>query len=292
MAQMGRPEILTESRQSTLCTLMSVGISQREAAQYVGCSPSTITKRAKRDAWFAARIRQAQMRSEYRAMKQMAKHGDRSWRASAWMLEKTHPERYGRRAGQGYSAKQVAAMFDQVTAAVLEKVADKHTSEQIRLSIEEVRTRMFADQAPPPDCPAVDEAADDEAAEAEAAQSRGDEDEEDLEGDEQDYTEEEAAIAYEGVEEPDLAEEEYMGEPQPPYNWHLDDRNPLMKPSRVRQLTPEEMEELIRKKRERERASAGEGQTDKGQEGGKERWGEMYRLKSSGVGRNDALGLE
>jgi hypothetical protein len=280
MAQMGRPEILTEARQSTLCTLMSVGVSQREAAEYVGCSPSTITKRAKRDAWFAARMRQAQMRSEYRAMKQMVKHGDRSWRASAWMLEKTRPERYGRRAGQGYSAKQVAAMFDQVTAAVLEKVADKKTSEEIRLSIEEVRERMFADQTPPPAFPASDDnVADDasgdhevdesESAEGETAESR--EEEEDMDDEEREYTEAEAAIAYEGIDEPDLAEEEYLGEPQPPYNWHLDDNNPLMRPVTVRQMSAEETEELIRRKKERERGSEGEGEIERRGNGETER---------------------
>ncbi len=91
----GRKPVLDPVKQATLCALVAAGLSQRQAAQHLDCSPSAVTKLARRDPDFARRLRAAVAQSETSALRQLLMAGKRSWRASAWFLERRFPERYG-----------------------------------------------------------------------------------------------------------------------------------------------------------------------------------------------------
>jgi hypothetical protein len=95
---MARAVNLNEAKQDTVVTLVSMGLSRRRAALHVGCDPSTVSKLAARCEVFAERLIQARMQSEANPLELVKRHGDRSWRAAAWLLEKCHPQLYGKNA--------------------------------------------------------------------------------------------------------------------------------------------------------------------------------------------------
>lgn len=91
----GRPTVLDPVKQITVCALVGAGLSQREAAEYVDCSPAAITRLAQSDPLFASRLRFARAKAEASGVRRLMLAGARSWRASAWFLERRYPERYG-----------------------------------------------------------------------------------------------------------------------------------------------------------------------------------------------------
>ena len=104
MSKTGRPTVLHEMRRREVCALLCAGCSLRAAARYIGCAPSTISRTSQVDARFARDVRYAYMRRELTLLHNIRHAGTTSWRASAWLLERLYPERYGRRArGTGVS---------------------------------------------------------------------------------------------------------------------------------------------------------------------------------------------
>jgi hypothetical protein len=106
----GRPATLDEVKRRKLLAILSNGSSRRVAAHVVGCSPSTITRTAKRDREFAAALVAAEMNVEIEALqhiRQAAKEG-RYWRSSAWLLERRNPVDFGRRTPNTVSEEDAA----------------------------------------------------------------------------------------------------------------------------------------------------------------------------------------
>jgi hypothetical protein len=87
----GRPRALDEMKMREICALLSVGCSRNEAAEYVGCSISTIENTIKRDKDFGQRVRRTEMAAEVGMLKQIRDAAPRSWRAAAWALEHLNP---------------------------------------------------------------------------------------------------------------------------------------------------------------------------------------------------------
>ena len=81
-----------------LCGLVGVGLSRVRAARHVGISRSTFYRLLKREPEFASRLRQSEMQGEVLPLRQIINHGKTNWRAAAWVLERTMPDLYGRRA--------------------------------------------------------------------------------------------------------------------------------------------------------------------------------------------------
>lgn len=83
----GRPPVLDERKRRIVLALLANGSSQRVAARYVGCSPSTIANTIDRDPEFADVMAQAEQNSEIEALRLLrnAARKDRYWRAAAWL---------------------------------------------------------------------------------------------------------------------------------------------------------------------------------------------------------------
>ena len=93
----GRPPALNdEAKRGQIYGVLGVGGSMRLAAYTVGCYVRTIYYTMERDAEFKRRCKEARAGQEIRMLKHIddAAANPRYWRAAAWKLERTHPDRY------------------------------------------------------------------------------------------------------------------------------------------------------------------------------------------------------
>jgi hypothetical protein len=86
----GRPRRFDDQRREVLCTLISIGLSRRAAAESVGVPPSSVAHAARTDPQFAMRLRDAEIARAVRPP-EFADIGRRGWHAAARLLEKNNP---------------------------------------------------------------------------------------------------------------------------------------------------------------------------------------------------------
>jgi hypothetical protein len=103
----GRPSKLTEDVQNKIVQAIQSGNWLETASAYAGVDASTVrrwmAKGEGEDAEepyraFCAAIKQARAQAEIRAVALIQKAAqDGTWQASAWYLERSHPDRWGRK---------------------------------------------------------------------------------------------------------------------------------------------------------------------------------------------------
>jgi transposase len=103
----GRPSKLTEDVQTKIIRAIQSGNWLETAASYAGVDASTVRRwMAKGEAEdseepyrsFCAAVKQARAEAEIRAVALIQKAAqDGTWQASAWYLERSHPDRWGRK---------------------------------------------------------------------------------------------------------------------------------------------------------------------------------------------------
>jgi hypothetical protein len=120
----GRPPILDEKKQNDILAIVSVGCSQRVAAGYVHCTSQTIRRTARRDPAFAERLQQAKHNPEIVYLKsiQKAARKEQYWRAAAWALERTMPEKYARRGPDVITTGQIGFLIAQFADIIVSEV--------------------------------------------------------------------------------------------------------------------------------------------------------------------------
>ena len=132
MARQGNG-ILDEAKKAAIVAVVSVGCTQRVAARYVGCHPSTIRATSRRDPGFAARLRRARQDSEIYYLKQIRSAAGKAqyWRAAAWALERTLPDRYARRGPDVITVDQVARMLAEFAELIVAEIPDERVRKRI-----------------------------------------------------------------------------------------------------------------------------------------------------------------
>jgi hypothetical protein len=124
-------EPLDAAKRDLIVTLVRLGGSRRMAAREVGCAASTITRIAARDPQFAARLDEAESKSDRKALEiiNRAQDQEKYWRAAAWVLERRNPEEYGRRTPHTYTADQVMRLVSRIVGTLLPAVPDNRRGE-------------------------------------------------------------------------------------------------------------------------------------------------------------------
>ena len=124
MAKCGRRPVLNEIKRREILAILAVGCSRRTAANYVGCSVSTIQNTAERDPKFAEDLRHAEHQSEIAYLKniQKAARKEQYWRAAAWALERRNPEEYARRGPDVITVDQIRLLLAEFTEIVVSEV--------------------------------------------------------------------------------------------------------------------------------------------------------------------------
>ena len=83
----GRPTVLTPALREKLEMLLSVGMSRRQAAAYLGIDHTTIVKAAARDPELALDLRNAEERATVNPLLTIIGESHKNWRAAAWLLK-------------------------------------------------------------------------------------------------------------------------------------------------------------------------------------------------------------
>lgn len=102
-----------------IVALVAVGCSPTEAARYVGVAPQTIINTGRRDPVFADRVDRAAAAFEAAHLRNLQTATGRSWRASAWVLERLAPKRFADPLGKDRRRIHAA-----VRRAIAEEVGD------------------------------------------------------------------------------------------------------------------------------------------------------------------------
>lgn len=90
----GRPTKLNELIIRDLEVLARIGLSEKAMAQSVGIDPVTLDNWLKKDEGFFNRIKRARNRGKAVLLNSIYGHGQKSWQASAWILERMYREEF------------------------------------------------------------------------------------------------------------------------------------------------------------------------------------------------------
>ena len=124
MPSPGRPPVLDETRCTEICDLVAAGHSVATAARLIGCDARTVRRHAGRDENFGRMLRTAEVSARNDPLKMMRRAAHGSWRAAAWLLERTDPERYGKQPPPTCRPEDVDRTFTRIMETVLSQIED------------------------------------------------------------------------------------------------------------------------------------------------------------------------
>jgi hypothetical protein len=125
MADMGRPRVLDDGKLREIAALMSAGFPLSGAAQYVGCSTRTIRRELKRNKEFAEKVRKNRLFAQLDPLNSIRNFGRTNWRAAAWLLERTYPERYGKQNPALVKPSDIFEFFEDFFEIIAKEVPDE-----------------------------------------------------------------------------------------------------------------------------------------------------------------------
>ncbi len=122
MATRGRPRALDDAKRREICALVSAGASIKTAARYAGCSRSTVYKEASENEEFRERLERAKSTACLTPLQAVRQAYQEDWRAAAWMLERTDPDRFGRSSRRAVGRRELNALTRDLIAIVRDEV--------------------------------------------------------------------------------------------------------------------------------------------------------------------------
>jgi hypothetical protein len=134
----GRPFRLDEQQSSEICDLVAAGHSIRSVARMVGCDVKTIRRHAARDQQFARLLAAAELSARQDPLKMMRRATGASWRAAAWMLERTDPDRYGKQRPVGCRPQDLDRTFTRIMDVALGLVRGEQERRAMYLALAKV----------------------------------------------------------------------------------------------------------------------------------------------------------
>lgn len=124
---------LTTDKKQQVVAIVGVGCSRRTAAGFVGCSPNTIYRTARRDPAFAAELRRAEARSEWTYLDRIRKAAmkEQYWRAAAWVLERRNPRDYVLREPRAMTVERVQQMLIRLVETIIAQIGDRTLRQRV-----------------------------------------------------------------------------------------------------------------------------------------------------------------
>jgi hypothetical protein len=119
----GRPRTLTGEKQDELINRIGQGATVAEAAEIVGVSLRTVQREAKDNTQFGQDLQQALGSAPSDPYQLMLAAARTHWRAAAWMLERSDPERFGKRPPNSCRPEQMRDLASVLIEAALQFVS-------------------------------------------------------------------------------------------------------------------------------------------------------------------------
>jgi hypothetical protein len=116
----GRPREFTPDMCAELLHHVAQGASIEQAAHSVGISYRTVQREAKADDGFQLELERALAAGPVDPERIMQQAARTHWRAAAWMLERAHPERYGKRPARSCSPEKLRDIISHLLELALE----------------------------------------------------------------------------------------------------------------------------------------------------------------------------
>jgi hypothetical protein len=132
----GRPRKLDEIALREICALVSAGCGIEGAARYVGCAASTVRREALRNDDFGQQLRRAHLTAELAPLNAIREAAKRYWRAGAWLLERTNPQRFARQTLAFMKPDHLHEYKEILMEIIREETADTATSARIGHRVE------------------------------------------------------------------------------------------------------------------------------------------------------------
>jgi hypothetical protein len=132
---------LDDYKRREVCALVAAGCGIGGAAQYVGCAATTIRREALRNDDFHEQLRRAELSSQLSPLQAMQKAAATHWRAAAWLLERTGPERFTKRDPERMTIEQAKELIDQLIEAMVEEIDDPDTRRKVHCRVQAITSR-------------------------------------------------------------------------------------------------------------------------------------------------------
>ena len=139
---------MTDEQKREICLIVSIGCDRLAACKYLGYSLAQLRRELKRDEKFAEQLRRAEAAPELAHMRnlQNASRDEKNWRASVWWLERCAPDRYGRRAVDAVTEKQLKEVIDELADAIAGEVTGTEDRKRLLKRLEEIVGSIFDGQ--------------------------------------------------------------------------------------------------------------------------------------------------
>lgn len=122
MAKRAASPELDELQKRDVRAIVTVGASLGTAAKYVGCSLDDIRRAAGRDREFGKSLRQAEPGQELQHLTLIKDAAKKYWKASAWLLERKYPDRYGTRKPDTITREELDEVLSHIADIICEEV--------------------------------------------------------------------------------------------------------------------------------------------------------------------------
>lgn len=123
-----------------------MGGTRQIAAKYVKRPRQAIDATCEVDEGFALKMRNAEARLEVMQLRNIEQAGEKNWRASAWLLERMYPDRYGARKAGVLTREEMAAVWDRLAAIVQMEVRCKRTQGRLAKRLGEIVKELEEDE--------------------------------------------------------------------------------------------------------------------------------------------------
>ena len=120
----GRPHALDDTMRREICALVSAGCGIEGAAKYVGCAASTVRREGVLNPEFGDALRRAQLSAELAPLQLMREFARKYWRAAAWLLERTNPQRFAKQNVRWLKPEQLGEFTQMVGQIIRDEVQD------------------------------------------------------------------------------------------------------------------------------------------------------------------------
>lgn len=118
MSTAGRPKVLDEGKQATICSLITAGVSLRQAANFVDCDPNSIRREVQRNDGFRRQLAKAKSEASIQPLETLKRAAKDDWRAALRWMERIDPVRFARPNASAITQREANRFIDDLVESI------------------------------------------------------------------------------------------------------------------------------------------------------------------------------